>query len=81
DSYVNAIIQLEDILLPGDANIGATIARFMESLQDVAVNPSDIAPRIVALQAGETLSNMFYQTAGLIDEIKEVVFTQSSQAN
>ena len=59
DSYVAAIIQLEDILLPGDANIGATIARFMESLQDVAVNPSDIAPRIVALQAGETLANMF----------------------
>jgi flagellar hook-associated protein 1 FlgK len=80
DSYLSAITQLEDILLPGDANIGATIGRFMESLQDVAVNPSDVAPRIVALQAGETLANLFHQTAGLIDELKAGVFTQSNQA-
>ena len=80
DSYVNAIAQLEDIILPGEANIGAAIGRFMQTLQEVAVNPSDTAPRIVALQSGETLADMFHQTASLIDELQTGVSTQAEQA-
>lgn len=80
NSYVEAISQLEDIILPGDANIGAAIGRFMETLQEVAANPSDIAPRIVALQSGETLADMFHQTAALIEELQNGVNTQSDQA-
>jgi flagellar hook-associated protein 1 FlgK len=80
DSYVNAVAQLEDIILPGDANIGSAIGRFMETLQEVAANPSDIAPRIVTMKSGETLASMFHQTAGLIEELQAGVFTQSEQA-
>ena len=80
NSYVEAISQLEDIILPGDANIGSAIGRFMETLQEVAVNPSDLAPRIVAMKSGETLSDMFHQTANLIEELQAGIFTQSSQA-
>jgi len=80
NSYVEAISQLEDIILPGDANIGSSIGRFMETLQEVAANPSDIAPRIVAVQSGETLADMFHQTAALIEELQDGVNTQSDQA-
>jgi flagellar hook-associated protein FlgK len=80
DSYVEAIVQLEDIILPGDANIGAAISRFMQTLQEVAVNPSDLAPRIVASKSGETLADMFNQTANLIEELQTGIFTQSEQA-
>ena len=48
-AYTNQMKQLEDVLLPGDADIGSYIGRFFGSLQDVAANPGDLAPRTVAL--------------------------------
>ena len=80
NSYLEAISQLEDIILPGEANIGTAIGRFMQTLQEVATNPSDIAPRIVALKSGESLADMFHQTAMLIDELQEGINIQSNQA-
>ena len=80
ESYLETVSQLENILIPGESNIGASIARFMESLQEVAANPNLIAPRIVALKAGESLTNSFHQTATLIKELQTGINTQSEQA-
>ncbi|NBQ84276.1 MAG: flagellar hook-associated protein FlgK, partial [Alphaproteobacteria bacterium] len=80
ESYLETVSQLENILIPGESNIGASIARFMESLQEVAANPNLIAPRIVALKAGESLTNSFHQTATLIKELQAGINTQSEQA-
>jgi len=80
ESFLETISQLEDILLPGEANIGSAIGRFMETLQEVAANPSDMAPRIVALESGKSLTNSFHQTSTLLKEVQNGVDTQSSQA-
>jgi flagellar hook-associated protein 1 FlgK len=49
--YAN-VKQLEDILLPGDANLGTSIGQFFSSLQEIVTAPSDLAPRVVALEQG-----------------------------
>ena len=58
-AYTNQMKQLEDVLLPGDADIGSYIGRFFGSLQDVAANPGDLAPRTVALEEGKSLAGAF----------------------
>jgi len=80
ESYLETVSQLENILIPGESNIGSSIGRFMETLQEVAANPSDIAPRIVAIESGKTLTNTFHQTSTLLKEVQNGVDTQSSQA-
>jgi len=80
ESYLDTISQLENILIPGESNIGEAIGRFMETLQEVAASPNLIAPRIVALKSGESLTNSFHQTAALIEELQNGINTQSAQA-
>ena len=36
-AFVNAASEIENILLPGDANLGNAIGRFFEGLQEVLV--------------------------------------------
>jgi len=80
ESFLETISQLEDILLPGESNIGEAIGRFMETLQEVAANPNLLAPRIVALESGKSLTNSFHQTSALVSELQEGINTQSDQA-
>jgi flagellar hook-associated protein 1 FlgK len=54
--YAN-VKQLEDILLPGDANLGTSIGQFFSSLQEIVTAPSDLAPRVVALEQGKLLAD------------------------
>ena len=58
-AYTDQMKQLEDTLLPGDADIGSYIGRFFGALQDVAANPGDLAPRTVALEEGKSLAAAF----------------------
>ena len=58
-TYTDQMKQLEDILLPGEADIGSYIGRFFGALQDVAANPGDLAPRTVALEEGKSLAGAF----------------------
>ena len=46
--YLSTIKQLEDILLPGDSNLGNMIANFFDGLQEIAASPADLAPRVAA---------------------------------
>ena len=58
-AYTDQMKQLEDTLLPGDADIGSYIGRFFGALQDIAANPGDLAPRTVALEQGKSLAGAF----------------------
>ena len=49
-TFSTSIKQLEDLILPGEANLGAAIGRFFTGLQEIASTPNDIAARTVALE-------------------------------
>ena len=73
------IQQLEDIILPGDANLGAAIGRFFVGLQEIASNPSDLAARTVALEQANQLAESFNETASLITQFQDGLATQATQ--
>ena len=58
-AYTDQMKQLENTLLPGDADLGSYIGRFFGALQDIAANPGDLAPRTVALEEGKSLAGSF----------------------
>ena len=70
-SYTDQMKQLEDILLPGDADIGSYIGRFFGSLQDIASNPGDLAPRTVALEEGKSLAGAFRNLSVQLSEMQK----------
>jgi flagellar hook-associated protein 1 FlgK len=74
-----SIKQLEDILLPGDANLGTSIGQFFSSLQEIVTSPSDLAPRVVALEQGKLLANSFNDVAAVVQQLKDGIVTQSNQ--
>jgi flagellar hook-associated protein FlgK len=80
ENYLDSISQLEDILLPGDSNIGNAIGQFFETLQEVAANPSEIGPRMMVMHSADYLTSLFHQTAKLADEMQSGLLTQSEQA-
>ena len=50
--------QLEDTLLPGEADIGSYIGRFFV-LSRMSLQTGDLAPRTVALEEGKSLAGAF----------------------
>ncbi len=70
-SYTDQMKQLEDILLPGDADIGSYIGRFFGALQDIAANPGDLAPRTVALEEGKSLAGAFRNLSFQLEEMQK----------
>ncbi len=70
ESYLNQLKQLEDMLLPSEADLGSQIGRFFGSLGEVAAAPGDVAPRVVAIEEGDALASSFNALAGLIDRQK-----------
>ena len=84
EQFVKTLKQLEDILLPGDSNLGSMIANFFDGLQEIASSPADLAPRVAALERGHAVSNSFNQLAYLTNELKQGVgkwyFTYASKS-
>jgi flagellar hook-associated protein 1 FlgK len=76
--YAN-VKQLEDILLPGDANLGTSIGQFFSSLQEIVTAPSDLAPRVVALEQGKLLADSFNDVAAVVQQLKDGIITQANQ--
>ena len=58
--------QLEDILLPGESNLGTTIGQFFSSLQEIATAPSDLAPRVVALEDAKMVADNFTDVSNCV---------------
>ena len=79
EKYVTTLKQLEDILLPGDSNLGTMIANFFDGLQEIASSPADLAPRVAALERADAVANSFNQLSYLTDELKKGVEFQIQQ--
>ena len=79
-AYSNNISDLEDVLLPGDHNLGSMIAEFFDGLQEVSVAPADRAPRTVALEQASALTESFRQLAHEMDAVKSGIVEQVDQA-
>jgi len=76
-AFASAASQIENILLPGDANLGNAIGRFFEGLQEVASEPADLVGRTVALEQAKLVSDNFKQLHALLEEMKGGLFTQT----
>ena len=70
EKYLSTIKQLEDILLPGESNLGNMIAKFFDGLQEIAASPADLAPRVAAMERGKTVANSFNHLSHLTRELK-----------
>ncbi len=70
-AYTNQMKYLEDTLLPGDSDIGSYIGRFFGSLQDLAANPGDLAPRTVALEEGKSLAGAFRNLSTQLSDMQK----------
>ena len=78
-TFSTSIGQLEDIILPGEANLGAAIGRFFTGLQEVSSMPSDLAARTVALEQTKQMAESFNQTSQLISGYRDGLMTQAKQ--
>lgn len=79
-AYSNNISDLEDVLLPGDHNLGSMIAEFFDGLQEVSIAPADRAPRTVALEQAGALTESFRQLSLEMDAVKAGIDKQINQA-
>ena len=70
DVYVDQTEQLENMLLPNEGDLGSQIAKFFDSLREVAASPADIAPRAVAIEQGKSLAAGFNTYAMQLDRLK-----------
>jgi len=68
DNYLNQIMQLENMLLPSDADLGSQIGRFFNALSEVASSPGDLAPRVVAIEEGDALASRFNSLSGQLSQ-------------
>ena len=78
-TFSTSIRQLEDIILPGEANLGAAIGRFFSGLQEISSQPSDLAARTVALEQAKQMAESFNETSGLITSYRDGLMTQADQ--
>ena len=80
DSFLKQVAKLEDLLLPGESDLGSQIASFFRALNDLAAAPSDLAPRAVAIESGNSLAEAFNSTAVQLDQLKQATLDRTSEA-
>ncbi len=80
DTFLQEVKDLENLLLPSDANLSNSIGEFFGSLQQIAAAPDDQAPRVIAIEKGKDLAGQFNLYADRIDSLKEKIFDKSKNA-
>ena len=80
DSFLKQVEKLEDLLLPGESDLGSQIASFFRALNDVAAAPSDLAPRAVAIERGNSLAEAFNSTAVQLEQLKQSTLDRTEEA-
>ena len=60
-------------MLPGESDLGSQIGSFFRSLNDIAAAPSDLAPRAVAIERGNSLAEAFNSTAVQLEQLKKAM--------
>lgn len=79
-NFLNYVSDLENTLLPGDANISNAIGSFLSSFHEVASNPTDNGPRIITIHNAEYVTEIFHNTVGMTEELMNGLMTQTEQA-
>ena len=69
-NFLEKISELEDLLLPGDADLGSSMGLFFSSLQEVAASPADVAARVVAVEEGKNVAATFSRTSEVLGQLK-----------
>lgn len=80
DTFLNEVKDLENLLLPGDANLSNSIGSFFNSLQEIAAKPDDQAPRIIANEKGKDLASQFSLYAERINNLKNRIENQGNNS-
>ena len=80
DSYSSEVKDLENVLLPSDANLSSSIGDFFNSLQDIAAYPDDQAARIVAVEKGKDMAAQFNLYADRIGNLKNQIEQKSQNS-
>ena len=78
--FLKEVKDLENLLLPSDANLSNSIGEFFGSLQQIAAAPDDQAPRIIAIEKGKDLAGQFNLYSDRIARLKEKIFDKSESA-
>ena len=69
-NFLEKISELEDLLLPGNADLGSSMGLFFSSLQEVAASPADVAARVVAVEEGKNVAATFSRTSEVLGQLK-----------
>ena len=77
DSYLQEVKDLENLLLPSDANLSNSIGEYFGSLQQIAAAPDDQAPRVIALEKGKDLTGQFNLYADRIERLKTKIYDKA----
>ena len=78
-NFLEKISELEDLLLPGDADLGSSMGLFFSSLQEVAASPADVAARVVAVEEGKNVAATFSRTSEVLSQLKSGAKTHAQQ--
>ena len=80
DTYLQEVKDLENLLLPSDANLSNSIGEFFSSLQQIAAAPDDQAPRIISIEKGKDLAGAFNLYADRINRLQEQIHKKAKNA-
>jgi flagellar hook-associated protein 1 len=76
ETYLEQLQQLENQLLPGEGGIDKRLSSFFNSLYDVAIDPTSISTRVIALEQGKSVSDAFADTALQLTKLKSNTVNQ-----
>ena len=77
DTYLDEVKDLENLLLPSDANLSNAIGEFFSSLQQIAAAPDDQAPRIISIEKGKDLAGQFNLYSDRIDRLQNQILDKA----
>ena len=76
DTYLEQVQQLENQLLPGEGGINKRLSSFFNTLYDVAIDPTSLSTRVIAMEQGKAVSDAFADTALQLDKLKSNTVSQ-----
>jgi len=79
-AFLSALQQLQDVIVPGEGNIGTALENFFSSLHDVSNVPAEMGPRVVAMERGRAVASAFNDLARSIATLKGGLLTQANQS-
>ena len=74
DTFESKIVQLENLLLPREGDLGTMMNAFFGEMSGIAALPGDMAPRAAGLAQGSTLAASFNNTANVLQDLADAAF-------